>query len=349
MQMTNRSALRRGGVGRLAAALLLLCPATVVVGVVGVVGMATVAGQVVVTGANPAGASTTSTGSTRSATVPSATVSQYETGASAATLFAQGAWAGVVGSQGLVILDFGRPAAEGSTLGMVTHSDTFAGLPQVATAVESYIDGYFQDAPDDTHLYVAVGTNNSCGSGQPCGSTTCGCSLEPSSYSAWGAALASTVESVQGWASTLKQQWSYTDTVTVVAGDDIEPAYDPGYQNTYNLLAGYAAAVGGYEPAMVDYGSAEPGYWSEPQLLQVANGFEPDVVVPQLYYPAFVDEWASLASFAENLGQAVTVFGVLTDSSTGNTSATSYQSMLNALAPITGQSSIRWTSTIGPG
>jgi len=289
------------------------------------------------------------TGQAGAATLPSTTTSQYETGANAATLFAQGAWAGQIGSQGLVILDFGRPAAQGSTLGTVTHSNTFASFAGIATAVESYIDGYFQQAPSNTHLYVAIGTNNSCGSGQPCGRVVCGCSLEPSSYSAWGAALASVVESVQAWSTTLKQRWSYTDTVTVVAGDDIEPAYDPGYLNTYNLLSGYAAAVGGYQPAMVDYGSSEPGYWTETQLLQVADGFKPNVVVPQLYYPSFVNEWASLVSFAKTRGQSVTIFGVLTDSTTGNSSATSYSSMLGALGPITGQSSIRWASSIGLG
>jgi hypothetical protein len=34
--------------------------------------------------------------------------------------------------------------------------------------------------------------------------------------------------------------------VTVVAGDDAEPAFDPGYENTYGLLARYADAVGGF-------------------------------------------------------------------------------------------------------
>ncbi|HVX22136.1 MAG TPA: hypothetical protein VHB02_12360 [Acidimicrobiales bacterium] len=327
--MMDGSAVGRGPAGRWAGAVLLLCAATVAVGQ-----LALATGSQAASPAVP---------------MPAATTSQYETGAGAATLFAQGAWAGRSGAQGLVILDFGRPAAEGSTLGTVTHANAFASLSAVATAVESYIDGYFQEAPNNLHLYVAVGTNNSCGTGQPCGRITCGCSLEPTSYSAWGAALASTVESVQAWASTLKQRWSYTDTVTVVAGDDIEPAYDPGYLNTYNLLAGYAAAVGGYQPAMIDYGSSEPGYWTQTQLLQVANGFKPDVVVPQLYFPAFVDEWASLVSFAKTRGQAVTIFGVLTDSTTGNTTSASYASMLNALSPITGQSSIRWASTIGLG
>jgi hypothetical protein len=247
----------------------------------------------------------------------------------------------------LVVLDFGRPGASGTTLGTVTLGATFAPFTAIAAAVESYVDGYFEQAPSYTHLDVAIGTNNSCGTGQPCGGIVCGCTLEPSSYTAWGAALASTVESVRTWETSLRDASGFTDVVSVVAGDDVEPAYDPGYWNTYDVLSGYAAAVGRYTPAMVDYGSSEPGFWSQTQLIQVANGFKPDVLVPQLYFPSFVGDWASVLSHANSEGQAVTVFGILTQTSGSNTTSTSYTSMLEALGPITGQSSIRWASTIG--
>lgn len=283
------------------------------------------------------------------ASAPAATASHYETGTNPTTLFAQGARAGLSGAQGLVILDFGRPGASGTTLGTVTLGDTFASFTAIAAAVEAYVDGYFLEAPSYLHLDVAIGTNNSCGSGQPCGDVVCGCSLEPPSYTAWGAALASTVESVRTWVTSLRDESGFTDVVSVVAGDDVEPAYDPGYWNTYDVLSGYAAAVGGYTPAMVDYGSSEPGFWSPTQLIQVANGFKPDVLVPQLYVPSFINDWTSVLSYAKSEGQAVTVFGILTQTSTGNTPSTSYTSMLEALGSITGQSSIQWASTIGSG
>ena len=279
---------------------------------------------------------------------PTATASQYENDASPATLYAQGEAAGSAGAQGMVILDFGRPAAEDTSLGTITQDDTFASFPSIAAAVESYVAGYFRAAPAALRLHVAIGTNDSCGTGQPCGSVVCGCAFEPPSFRTWGATLASTVESVQAWAARTKQQSSFTDTVTVVAGDDVEPAFDPGYLNTYNVLAGYAAEVGGYQPAMVDYGSAEPGYWTQAQLLQVADGFRPDVVFPELYFPTHVAEWASLIGYAKAHGQNVTIFGVLTQAPDGQTSATSYASIERAIAPITGQSSIQWTSNIGP-
>jgi hypothetical protein len=301
-----------------------------------------------------AGASTTATGQAGAGGsgggqtgTPTATASQYENDASPAALYAQGEAAGSAGAQGMVILDFGRPAAE-TTLGTITQDDTFASFPSIAAAVESYVAGYFRTAPAALRLHVAIGTNDSCGTGQPCGSVVCGCAFEPPSFRTWGATLASTVESVQAWATRTKQQSSFTDTVTVVAGDDVEPAFDPGYLNTYNVLAGYAAEVGGYQPAMVDYGSAEPGYWTSAQLLQVADGFRPDVVFPEVYFPTHVTEWASLIGYAKAHGQNVTIFGVLTQAPDGQTSATSYASIERAIAPITGQSSIQWASNIGP-
>src|SRR5580698_529821 len=66
---------------------------------------------------------------------PAATASQYENDASPAALYAQGDAAGSAGAQGMVILDFGRPAAE-TTLGTITQDDTFASFPSIAAAVE---------------------------------------------------------------------------------------------------------------------------------------------------------------------------------------------------------------------
>ncbi len=276
------------------------------------------------------------------------TSSHYEASTSTALLFAQGAAAGRAGEQGLVILDFGRPAEDGSTPGVITHSDTYASLASVASAATAFIQGYFETAGPDLHLDVAIGTSNSCGTGQPCGNGQCGCGFEPVSYGEWGAEFAATVESVQAWATSYRADSGFTDVVTVMGGDDAEPAFDPGYQNTYDLLAGYANAVGGYEPAMVDYGSAEPGFWSNDQILQVANGFKPDVMVPELYSAAQIRQWDALLAYAQNHGQDVTVFGVLTQAPVGNSPFDAYSSLLSSVGNITGQSTIRWASNIGP-
>ena len=278
--------------------------------------------------------------------MPAATTSHYEANVGSATLDSQGSAAGWAGTQGLVILDFGRPAVRGSISGTMDFNGNFVSLGSIVAATMSYVQGYFASAPPNLHLDVAIGTNNSCGTGQPCGGTVCGCRFEPPSFAAWGARQAAAVEQAQSEANSLRTRSSFTDVVTVVAGDDAEPAFDPGYQNTYDLLAGYANAVGGFQPAMIDFGSAEPGFWSSDQLLQIADGFRPNLAVPEIYFKSQVSSWASLASYAETRGRVLTFFGVLTNAPNGGSPQAGYSSLLNAILPITGQSAIRWPSNI---
>jgi hypothetical protein len=257
----------------------------------------------------------------------------------------QGQAAGEAGAQGLVILDFGRPAANGSIAGTLDFGGSFDSLASIVSATESYIQGYLATAPSNLQLHVAIGTNNSCGTGQPCGGAVCGCVLEPTDFASWGAQLAAAVESAQTETNDLRNSSDDTDIVTVVAGDDAEPAFDPGFQNTSDLLSGYANAVGSFQPAMIDYGSAEPGYWTMSQLLQVVDGFRPDVAVPEVYTVPEVNSWASLISFASAHGRSIQVFGVLT-SAAGGSQTTGYTALLGAIGPITGQSLIRWSSAM---
>jgi hypothetical protein len=277
---------------------------------------------------------------------PAATVSYYESNVDPAAFMSQGEAAGDAGAQGLVILDFGRPAVSGSASGTMDFDGNFVPLSSIIAATVSYIQGYLANAPAYLQLHVAIGTNDSCGYGQPCGNGVCGCALEPSSYAEWGAQLAAAVEAAQGQVDVLRSQSDDTDTVTVVGGDDAEPAFDPGYQNTYDLLAGYADAVGGYQPAMVDFGSAEPGYWSMNQLLQVVDGFRPDIAVPEVYNEPQAASWTSLISFAAAHDRTVSVFGVLTSAESGDSPQVGYGSLLESVEPITGQNTIDWLSTM---
>jgi hypothetical protein len=276
------------------------------------------------------------------------TASHYEASTDPATLVAQGSAAGLAGAQGLVILDFGRPAVSGSIAGTMDFNGTFVSLASIVAATTSYIQGYFASAPPNFHLDVAIGTNNSCGTGQPCGGIVCGCKFEPPSFAAWGAQQAAAVDQAQAEATALRSRSGFTDVVTVVAGDDAEPAFDPGYQNTYDLLAGYADAVGGYQPSMIDFGSAEPGFWSDDQLLQIADGFRPNLAVPEIYFSSDVSSWASLIAYAKTRGRTLVVFGVLTNAPNGYSAQAGYSSLLDAIQPITGQTAIRWPSNIGP-
>lgn len=281
--------------------------------------------------------------------VPRWTTSHYERNARRSALYRQGVAAGRSSAQGIVILDFGRPATRAGVDGTIGYNGSFVPLTAVAAAVRSYVSAYFRAAPAGTTLDVAVGTNNSCGAGQPCGGLVCGCLDEPSSYLLWGEHLARIVEADAEWAAALRARRGYTDEVRVVAADDIEPAYDPGYVNTYDLLDGYALAVGGSAPPMVDYGSADPHFWSEARLYQVAYGFAPDVPMPEIYSVAQAREWAGLLRYAEaRLGHGLTFFGVLTGGTGTVPPAKAYAELLRAVAPISSQRQIPWLSSIGP-
>ena len=249
--------------------------------------------------------------------------------------------------QGMVILDFGRPASDGTNDGTLDYSRGFLSFADITTGVQNYVMGYYNTAPDLTTLEVVVGTNDSCGMYQPCGSVVCGCPYEPSNYVTWGQELAQTVEQLNAWSAQVASSNGFTDRVHVWAGDDAEPAFDPGFNNTNYVMQGYAQAVGGSYPPMVDYGSADPGIWTNDQLLQIANGYSPNVAMPEMYTPDQVAEWTALVSYAKaQYGEDVTLYGVMTTTAGTEPPENAAADTLAALAPVTGESSIRWVSTI---
>ena len=275
------------------------------------------------------------------------TTSYYESTASTRQLAIQGAVAGNDDFQGVVILDFGRPGYDGTSEGTIGYGGSYLPFSSIESAVESYITAYYASAPPYTSLKVAVGTNNSCGTGQPCGDFKCGCGYEPPSYTYWGEQLASTVEQLDQWVRSMKAERGYTDNVEVIAADDAEPAFDPGYQNTYDVLNGYAQAVGGPEPPMVDFGSAEGSFWTEDQLYQVAYGFPPDVPMPEIYYPVQASEWGGLVRYAKaRYGQTLTIFGVLTTGLGIDNPTQALRDILGAISGVSGQSYVPWQSRI---
>jgi hypothetical protein len=275
------------------------------------------------------------------------TTSYYEQDASPTNLYLQGETAGQAGAQGMVILDFGRPASNGTSDGTLDFARTFVSFSDVVGAVQNFIIGYYNYAPARTTIDVAIGTNDSCGMFQPCGAVVCGCPNEPSNYVTWGQELAGAVQGLRAWSAQYRSANGFTDTVRVDAGDDAEPAFDPGYYNTYDVMEGYAQVVGPNGPPMVDYGSADPGFWTEDQLLQIANGFAPNVAMPEIYSSDQVSQWANLVAYANaSYGENVTIWGVLTTPGGMEASPDAANQMLGAVAGISGQSGIPWMSAI---
>ncbi len=182
---------------------------------------------------------------------------------------------------------------------------------------------------------------------QPCRGTICGCPDEPENYITWGQELAHTVEQLGLWSAQFRSVNGFSDTVRVVAGDDAEPAFDPGFHNTEFVMQGYAQAVGGSYPPMVDFGSADPGFWSEDQLFQVANGFSPNVAMPEIYNSSQIGEWAALVAYAKaHYGEDLTIFGVMTKAASTDIAQVAVVQTLNAVGAITGQDDMPWVSTI---
>jgi hypothetical protein len=281
------------------------------------------------------------------ATTPRQTTSYYERNASPAVLSHQGEQAGKADAQGIVILDFGRPASLEGIDGTWDYSNAFVSLASITTAVESYVSSYYRFAPSFATLNVAVGTNNSCGTDQPCGSIVCGCPGEPADFTAWGGGLARTVVELGSWVAGVKALNGFTDDVRIIAADDAEPGFDPGFNNTFDLLNGYAETVGTSYPPMVDYGSADPKYWTERQLFKVADGLRPDVAMPEIYNSSEAAEWAALLRYAKTQHhKVVAIYGVLTEGRGSNSPQTASAEMLQAISAVTGQRTIGWLSSI---
>lgn len=281
---------------------------------------------------------------------PLTTISRYEPTTDRAALAAQGANDGHARLSGVAILDFGRPAqGPGVAMATLDFAGQVAPLYAVVAAAEAYADGYRRAAPPGSSMMVLIGTNDSCGTGQPCGRGFCGCSDEPASFLAWGRAWGDAVAQLNSYLGRTAR-W-YRARAAAGGADDAEPAYDPAFTNTYDLLAGYDEVTG---LPMADYGSIDggptDGFWTAEQMYLVAYGLRPDMAFPEIYHPGMADQWAALSYWARTSTSApMTIAGVLSQFPDGYTPEQAYASLLGALSddyPGTKQSSVRWSSNM---
>jgi hypothetical protein len=287
------------------------------------------------------------------AAIPDTTVSRYESTAEPAVLAAQGVADGTAGLSGVAVLDFGRPAesiGEPATLDFGTHLDP---LSTLVDAVNAYADGYRSSAPRGSSMRVILGTNDSCGTGQPCGSGMCGCVNEPSSFVSWGRALGRAVTEIGNYLSATAS--TYSAIAGAGGGDDAEPAYDPAFTNTYDVLAGYDDVTA---LPMIDYGSIDggpvvDGFWTPEQMYLVANGLRPDAALPEIYHPGMASQWADLALWAAtNAGGRMPFAGVLTQAPDGYSpieGAAALSAALKSDFPHSPQTSWDWSSNMETG
>lgn len=302
--------------------------------------------------ASSGGPASAAASSGATAQAPTTTVSRYESSTEPSVLGAQGTADGRAGLSGVAILDFGRPAetdGEPATLDFGTDLDP---LSVLVPAVEAYADAYRQSAPRGASMTVLLGTNDSCGTGQPCGSGTCGCVNEPLDFVSWGQAWGQAVAQIGAYLSATAS--GFAGTATAGGADDAEPAYDPAFTNTYDVVAGYDEVT---SLPMVDFGSIDggptsDGFWTPEQMYLLANGLRPDAALPEIYHPGMADQWAALSHWAvSNAGGSLPFAGVLTEAPAGFTPEEGAAALHSALSDDftdTSQASWLWSSNMQP-
>lgn len=227
-----------------------------------------------------------------------ATPSLYEHTASMQVLRAQGCAAGSAGTNGLVILDFGK-LDYGSRwgYGTITFGDTFASNQAITWAMKSYARGYSQCLPHGStaQITLARGTSN----------------YDPTVPSTWVAGRL--------WAGATVALGNYLKRhqfvhVTAAAADDVEPAWDPAFGGTYDFFRGYHTGARGY--LLYDFGSLDGGVgaiWSLRQVYYVTGGMPEARVVPEIYNRAMAGEWADATKRSvTRYGRPIQLAGVMT-------------------------------------
>jgi hypothetical protein len=231
---------------------------------------------------------------------PYTTTSYYESTTSASTLYNQGCSAGSARAEGLVILDFGRPAYRDGAYGtMLFGSGGFASNVAILNAMEAFADGYWNCSPAGPKMTIARGTSNYCHPGSAC-------SLLPPDYGAAGSYWGIRTNDLATYISNS----GYASQETSAAADDAEPAWDPGFASTRHFIAGYNSAA---QWLLFDYGSLESGYWSRASEYYVAYTGA-NFPMPQIYYSSMAASWESLELWAvANRGASMLMIGVTSE------------------------------------
>jgi Concanavalin A-like lectin/glucanases superfamily len=287
---------------------------------------------------------------------PYTTHSYYEHSASPSTLWNQGCAAGNLGSHGLVILSFGRPAYDSTTssYGSLDYGNHFDSFAAIETAVEAYISGFWDCTPvGGPFTVVGLGITNNCPSASAGPSAPCNASsYVPPNYTTFGNKLADAVSVVQNY---ITRPPSFSSQLAVVAADDAEPAWDPDYTATHNTIAGYTSEASSLSLTnlLYDFGSLESGYWTSEQEYYVAFLGTYEIPLPQIYYSSQAGQWADLNSYVEtNYSFSIFFGGVMNQwnppyTDCGYTPHQGYAAMLNEIKnDILQQKSMKYLTDI---
>jgi hypothetical protein len=214
-----------------------------------------------------------------------ATISLYEHTVRRSALRKQGCSAAKRGVGGIVILDFGQPAANGHSYGTFLFSGRFAGNRAITRAMFAYAVGYKRCLRRGSHLRITLarGTSN----------------YHPQVPSAYKAGRKWAREAM-ALAKRLRSH-NLHDHVTSAAADDVEPAWDRSFHRTRDFFRGYRDARTGH--LLFNYGSLDGGVgsiWNARQVFFVTSGMKYARAIPEIYNHAMAKQWAELAHIARS-------------------------------------------------
>ena len=249
-------------------------------------------------------------------TYPFAPLVHYEITASTSTLYNQGEADAdsIGGGKGdiWVILAFGRPAYDASLddYGTIAYNTgSFLKNTAITSAVEAYSDGWHAGATSGgTYPHIARATTNDC-YGDPAHCTDdVPDGSSPPNHTDYGVHWGDAVQTEESYI--LAQGYSAQSSQ---GGFDMEPAYDPEYTRSVDMVGGYATVQSVRDYA--DYGTADSS-WSQSKIYHISFGIAPALPFPEVYYPnqdSMSSEWAGVDSWAHSTGLDYTIYGVLND------------------------------------
>jgi hypothetical protein len=224
--------------------------------------------------------------------------SLYERTTSPEVLREQGCRAGKRGVQGIVILDFGKPAYRHGGYGTVTFAGRFASNTSITWALKAYALGYSRCRRRGaaSQVVLARGTSN------------------------YGIAVPSAYAAGRRWAAETQSLVRFLRVhhldgrVQAAAADDVEPAWDRSFTRTHDFFDGFRSAAHGL--VLYNYGSLDGGagaIWKVRQAYYVTAGMRYVRPIPEIYNSRMAEQWAELSRLSvERYGQPLQFAGLMT-------------------------------------
>ena len=225
------------------------------------------------------------------AEAPAATTNYYIGTVDNSPLFELGRSAAYANQQGIIVLDFGDPAFQNGNYGtyLFSYGNPFGSTSQIASAVESFILGYYWFSPSGAYVKVAVSTNNH-GSG--------------ANYWSHGQAWANMVNNIDGWI-----YWNgYSSKVSTAGASDMEPGWNNA-ATTRGWADGYSTAN---NREYYDFGSCDscpstpcpscqiPNNWTREDIWYVSWGLPAAWPLPLIYAKSGInaDQWYRMSLYS---------------------------------------------------